>query len=96
MAITVTITLDEADPRARRILDLLAPAQPAEAGLSIPKRVLAAISDGEPRETREIRALVKADGGPSFHPQALTNALQNLKLQGLVVLEGRAWRRVGR
>lgn len=96
MAITVTITLDEADPRARRILDMLAPPQPAEVGLSIPKRVLVALADGGSRTTRDIRAAVKADGGPTFHPQALTNALQNLKLQGHVVREGREWRRVER
>lgn len=92
MAISVTITLDEADPRTRRILDLLAPAQPAEPAPSIPKRALAVMADGEPRTSREIRAAVKGDGGPSFHPQALTNALQNLKLQGRVRLDGRQWR----
>lgn len=95
MPVTVTITLDEADPRARRILDMLVPGQPADSAPSIPKRVLAVLVDG-PRTSREIRAAVKADGGPSFHPQALTNALQNLKVQGLVVLDGREWRRVER
>lgn len=93
MAITVTITLDEDDPRARRILDVFAPR--AESA-SIPKRVLAVAADGKPRTAGEIRAAVMDDGGPSFHPQALTNALQNLKHEGRMRLDGREWRRVGR
>lgn len=92
MAITVTITLDEADPRARRILDMLAPAAPADGSPSIPKRVIAALGDGQPRTAGDIRRIVVADGGPSFHPQALTNALQGLKNERRVRLDGRQWR----
>lgn len=93
MAITVTITMSDDDPRARAILDLFAPT-PVITDATARERILAAIpTDGSGISKAAVRNAMLIDGGPRPVGQTIANTLGVLKREGVLVLDGRLWRR---